>query len=325
MEEVFCKSALHRVREGRGLAWSVSPYRGCAHGCAYCYARGMYECLGYSDPSSFHRLILAKRNVARVLREELARGRWKGGEVALGTATDPYQPAEGKLRLTRGVLEALAEYRASLRVSPGARAIAFPVSLTTKSPLVVRDADLLRELGATVHLSLSSLDPNFRRHFEPGAPPPQARLRALRELRRRGVEAGVFLAPVLPFVTDRERDLEELAAACAWAGAAFVVPILLHLRPGVREGFLPRLAHRYPRLAVPYLRLYRRAYLAPDRARRIEERILSVLDRHGLAVEPPSRDFRPPAGREGEGFLGAGPQLSLWEGSGLGDRLSATG
>lgn len=305
VEEVSCRSALNRVREGRGFAWSVSPYRGCAHGCAYCYARGMYECLGYPDPSSFHRLILAKRNVAEVLREELGRGKGKGGEVALGTATDPYQPAEGRLRLTRRVLEVLAGYRVLIsgsRASGSGGRVVMRVSITTKSPLVVRDADVLRELQATVHLSLSSLDPGFWRHFEPGAPPPRARVLALRELRRQGVKAGVFLAPVLPFITDREKDLHELAAACAWAGASFVIPILLHLRPGVREGFLPRLADCYPRLAVPYLRLYRRAYLSPDTARRIEEGILSVLDRYGLRSEFPSPGSKAP-----------NPvQLSLW-------------
>ncbi len=298
VEEVSARSALHRVRGERGFCWSISPYRGCQHGCAYCYARGMYECLGYPDPSSFHRLILAKRNVAGVLREELARGKWKGGEVALGTATDPYQPAESRYRLTRGVLEVLAEYRARRASFSVNVAADFSVSVTTKSPLVVRDADVLRALGATVQVSVSSLRPGFWRHFEPGAPPPRARLRALEELRRQGIEAGVFLAPVLPFLTDGEKDLHELAAACSWAGASFVIPILLHLRPGVREGFLPRLAARYPRLTVPYLRLYRRAYLSPEQARHREEKILSILRRHGLKVGFPS----PAGAREDSGF-----------------------
>ncbi|MBI2460291.1 MAG: radical SAM protein [Candidatus Rokubacteria bacterium] len=249
-EEVQARGVLNPVR-GMGFRWSLNPYRGCTHGCHYCFARRYHSYLDLNPDRSFESVIFVKVNAPAVLREELARPSWRRELVAIGTATDPYQPVEGRYRLTRGILEILAEFRT-------------PASLVTKGTMVVRDRDVLAELGrrasATVSISLTTLDRDLWRRLEPGTPPPEQRLRAMGELARVGIRAGVLLAPIVPGLTATPRHLAPLLRAAADHGARFVVPNLLYLKPGVKEHFEAFLAAEAPDLLPLYRRLYPGAY-----------------------------------------------------------------
>ena len=202
--EVQCKSALNRVR-GMPFKWSLNTYRGCAHACHYCYARASHTYYGLNAGEDFETKIYVKVNVADVLRRELARPSWLGEQVALGTITDCYQPAEGRFRVTRGVLEALLERRN-------------PISMVTKSTLVLRDLDLLAELARVAHVrvyfTVTTMDPALWRVVEPGTPPPWKRLHVMRLLLQAGVPAGVLMAPILPGLTD-----SVAASLCRVSGA----------------------------------------------------------------------------------------------------------
>ncbi|HET7601893.1 MAG TPA: radical SAM protein, partial [Gemmatimonadales bacterium] len=186
-----CKSALNRVA-GMPFRWSLNPYRGCLHGCHYCYARATHAYLGMNADDDFSTRIQVKSNMPEVLRQELRRPSWQRERVALGTATDAYQPCEGRYRLTRRLLAALRDYQT-------------PVSVVTKSTLILRDLDLLVELarlpGTRVNVSITALDPALWKRLEPGTPPPQRRLEVMRRLAAAGVPCGVFMAPVLPGLT----------------------------------------------------------------------------------------------------------------------------
>lgn len=233
---------------GMPFRWSFNPYRGCEHACRYCYARRTHEYLGYDPWDDFERVILVKYDAPARLREELGRPSWRRELVAVGTATDPYQPLEGRLRITRASLEAFLEYRT-------------PVSLVTKSTLVVRDWDLLaalcREAPETwVWVSLSTLDARLARAVEPRAPPPARRLQAVTALARSGVRVGVLVAPVLPGITDAGGCLEVLVKAAADAGAGDVRANPLRLCDGARELYLDWLRGARPSLAPLYRRLY---------------------------------------------------------------------
>ncbi|WP_324715862.1 radical SAM protein [Carboxydochorda subterranea] len=238
--------AINPVR-GMPFRWSFNPYRGCSHACRYCYARRTHEYLGYNAGDDFDRVILAKLDAPERLRAELSQPSWRRDRIAVGTATDPYQPVEGRLRLTRRAIEVFVE-RAN------------PISLVTKSTLVMRDRDLLallsrRAPGTVVWVSVTTLDRSLARSVEPGAPPPHQRLRAVRELARAGVPAGVLIAPVLPGLTDSEQQIEELVRVAAEAGACDVAVHPLRLCEGARDvyrawllGYVPRLEHLYDRL-----------------------------------------------------------------------------
>ncbi|MFQ5933751.1 MAG: radical SAM protein, partial [Dehalococcoidia bacterium] len=211
-EETRCRSALNKV-EGMGFRWSLNPYRGCVHGCHYCFARRYHAYYDLSPGKDFTNIILVKVNVAQVLRKELSRPSWRRESVTLGTATDPYQPIEGKYRLTRSCLEAFVDLRS-------------PISLVTKGTMIVRDADLLAELtrkaGCVVCFSITSLDNDLVRELEPGTPPPQKRLKALEHLVQAGVIAGVLLAPIVPGITDDPESLKGVVKAAAAHGARFL-------------------------------------------------------------------------------------------------------
>jgi DNA repair photolyase len=270
LREIDCRVALNPV-SGMPFRWSLNPYRGCAHGCHYCYARTTHAYLDLDPDGDFSGVILVKRNVAEVLRRELA-GRRRREAVAVGTATDPYQPAEGRYRLTRACLEALRDFRT-------------PCWVTTKGPLVVRDADLLAAAGATVSISLPTVDPAVWRRVEPGTAHPRQRLRAVARLRAAGVRVGVLIAPVLPGLTDDADHLRAVARAAADHGAQFLAGHALFLKPGVREHYLGFLAAAYPELLALHRRLYARGpYLGPGARGRIAAQLAAARAEVGLAA-----------------------------------------
>ncbi len=225
--ETLCKTVLNPVR-GMSFRWSLNPYRGCSHSCHYCYARATHTYYGFNAGEDFETKILVKTNLLDVLRRELARPTWLGERVAIGTATDPYQPCEGRYRLTRRSLEALRDRRN-------------PLSLVTKSTLILRDLDLLSELAdltdVIVFFTVTTLDPAIWRKVEPGTPPPLQRLRVMQRLVEAGAPCGVFLAPILPGITDSAESIEAVAKAAKEHGAASFGTSMLRLAPFVKEHY----------------------------------------------------------------------------------------
>jgi DNA repair photolyase len=234
--------------------WTINVYRGCSHACAYCFARPTHEYLGLDIGADFDRKIVVKINAVEKLRAELAEPSWRGEPVAMGTNTDPYQRAEAKYRLTRGVLEALTEH-------------ANPFSILTKSPLVTRDLDILREAAqradVTVNFSIATLDERVWRLAEPGAPNPRRRVDAMAKLSAAGIRTGALMMPILPGLSDRPEQLRETVAAIEAAGGRLLGIGPLHLRPGVREHFLGWLRERDPQLHADYERRYAASDYAP--------------------------------------------------------------
>ena len=218
-----------------GFDASINPYRGCSHGCSYCYARPTHEYLGLSAGLDFETHILVKEDAPALLEKTLRAPGWKPEVIAISGVTDPYQPVERKLRITRGCLVVLAKYRN-------------PCSIITKSGLVTRDIDLLRELAehdaAAVNVSITSLDDSIRRVMEPRASPPHERLRAVEALANAGVPVGVLVAPIVPGLTDSE--IPALVAAAAAAGARTVRSVVLRLPHGVADLFEAWLARHFP-------------------------------------------------------------------------------
>ncbi|HEX3803677.1 MAG TPA: radical SAM protein [Solirubrobacteraceae bacterium] len=259
--EVHAKSILNRVPEASQMPfrWTVNPYRGCTHACAYCFARPTHEFLGLNAGRDFEREIVVKVNAPERLRAELARSRWQHEHVALGTNTDPYQWVEKRYELMRGIWEALRDARN-------------PCSLLTKSPLLLRDLDLMRELNAVTDfsaaLSIPTLDQKAWRATEPRSPNPSARLDALAELARAGIRTGVLVAPLMPGINDSPEQVREVVRLATEAGAGYVTGIALHLRRGVREVFMEWLAEQRPELVPRYEALYRRGAYMPVAERR---------------------------------------------------------
>jgi DNA repair photolyase len=237
-QEVTCRSALNPVK-GMPFNWTLNPYRGCTHACHYCFARRYQTQFELGPDDHFSAFILVKINVVEVLRKELDKPTWAREQVAVGTATDPYQPIEGHYKLTRRSLEALLAGRT-------------PVGLVTKGPMVVRDADLLAELGrhagCTVYLSVPSIDDDAWRALEPGTAHPLQRLRAVRTLRDAGVNAGVLMAPVVPGFTTQPAKLEATIKAIADHGAAFMGANLMYLKGGTKDHFMGFLAKEFPHM-----------------------------------------------------------------------------
>ena len=245
--EIACKSALNRV-QGMPFAWSLNPYAGCAHACVYCYARAHYALAGHGEPTGdFETRILVKMNFADVLRRELRRPSWRFQMVALGTVTDCYQPAEGRFRITRAALEAL-------------RDVANPLGMVTKSPLVLRDLDVLAELArlakVRVFFTVTTVDLSLWRTLEPGTANPYKRLEVMRRLNDAGVPAGVLLAPILPGITDSVESIEAVARAAADHGAAFFGTSALRLKATVRPGYFDFVNAEFPELLPRYERAY---------------------------------------------------------------------
>jgi DNA repair photolyase len=271
--EATCRSALTRVK-GMPFEWSLNPYRGCQHACVYCYAREYHAKMGRDIGAGFDREIEVKVNFAEVLREELARMRVLPHSVAIGTGTDPYQPCEGKYRITRACLEALRD-----------RSV--PLSIVTKSPMVVRDADVLadvaRRTGGEVRIffSVGTVDDGVWRSTEPGTASPAKRLAAMRRLREAGIKAGVLCAPVLPGLSDSEESLDAVARAAHEHGAYFFGSRVLKLDPHVKDYYLTFVAQEIPSLLPLYGAAYSRgAYGGGEYMREIERRIRQVRSRY---------------------------------------------
>ena len=275
--------------------YTVNPYRGCAHACTYCFARPTHAYLGMNGGEDFERRIVVKVNAVEALRAELRDPRWGGDHVALGTNTDPYQPAEGRYRLTRGICEALAE-------------AGNPFSILTKSSMIRRDIDVLAPAAAAglfrAALSIGTVDDEVARCSEPGAAPPSARLETLARLVEAGIPTGVLIAPILPGISDAPDQLEAVVRACVDAGASSITPIVLHLRPGVRELFEPWLEDVRPDLRERYARLYHRASgYAPEHQTRIAAQVQALCDEAGLVPRPAT--FRLATPRSTAPVLGA--------------------
>ena len=278
-----CRSALNRV-QGMGFSWSLNPYMGCVHRCTYCYVRAYEQRADRPSDDRYGRSIRVKINVADVLRRELARPTWKREEVAIGAATDPYQPAEGKYQLTRRCIEVLGAARN-------------PFSLITRGTMIVRDVDVLqaaaRRAEVGISFSLPTLDLDIWRKTEPGTAPPRQRLRALRVLVDAGIDVGVGIAPVLPGLTDTPERLEAVARAARDAGATGLWCNVLFLKPGTREHFLESLARYWPEQLPRYERLYTTAYLPPSETEPIKKRVaalrarVGIADRRRVKLEPP--------------------------------------
>jgi DNA repair photolyase len=271
-QEVRCQSALNRVK-GMPFEWTLNPYRGCTHACHYCYARRYHSQFELGADDDFASVILVKTNLVEVLHKELTGPRWKGDLVAVGTATDCYQPIEGHYKLTRRSLEALLASRT-------------PVGLVTKGPMVVRDKDVLLDLSriasCTVYVSVPTTDEEAWRRLEPGTAHPLKRLRAVRELVEAGVRAGVLMAPIVPGITSKRALLERTVKAIAEHGASFVGCSVLFLEGGTREHFTRLLADEFPHLVEGYRQLYAGKY-APSGYRREVSSVVGMLRRqYGL-------------------------------------------
>lgn len=227
--------------------WTINAYRGCSHSCLYCFARPTHDYLGLGIGEDFDRKIVVKVNAVDKLRSELRSPRWAGEGIAMGTNTDPYQRAEGKYRLTRGIVQALGD-------------AANPFSILTKSALVLRDLDVLTAAAArtkvNVSLSIGTLDERVWRATEPGAPNPQRRVDAIRTLVDAGIDVGVLIAPILPGMSDSREQLTAVIDAVIDAGAGSVTALALHLRPGVREHYLAWLSIYDRDLHARYLAAY---------------------------------------------------------------------
>jgi len=268
-----CRTALNRVRN-MGFKWSLNPYMGCAHQCTFCFVRAFEKIADRPSDARYGTSIRVKTNLVEVLRRELARRSWRREQVVVGTATDPYQPAEGRFRLTRGAIEALA-------------AAATPIGLITRGPLVIRDVDVLveasRRAKVGVTFSIPTLDPEIWRRTEPGTAPPRQRLRAIRTLIEAGVDASVGMAPILPGLSDDPAKMADVIRAARDAGATAVWANVLYLRPGTREHFLENLARDWPDLLPMYERLYAgRDYVTKATLDPVRHRVRSLAREHGL-------------------------------------------
>ncbi len=293
--EVRARSVLNRVPERSRMPfrWTVNPYRGCSHACVYCFARPTHTYLGFDAGRDFEREIVVKVNAPEVLRAELARPSWRGEHVALGTNTDPYQWVEGRYRLMEGIWEALRD---------AADGAGNPCSVLTKSPLLLRDLGLMREIAQrttiSASLSIPTLDERAWRATEPHTPHPRARLEAVAELNRAGIPTGVLVAPLMPGINDAPHQLEPLLQGALDAGAQSIGGVALHLRGEVRDVFMQWLQTRRPELVGRYQELYRRGAYAPREER---ERLAGLVRRGAGGASGrwrgfPSAPSGPPSG-----------------------------
>ena len=272
-QEVACRSALNPVK-GMPFNWTLNPYRGCTHGCHYCFARRYHVQFEMDSDDEFASVILVKRNFVEVLRRELDKPSWTREHVAFGTATDPYQPIEGHYKLTRGTIEALSRGRT-------------PAGLVTKGPMVVRDRDVLGDLtraaGCTVYMSVPTVDEDAWRVLEPGTAHPLQRLRAVRELVDAGINAGVLMAPIVPGFSSSAAKLERTVKAIADHGARFVGCNVMHLQDGTRTHFMKFVEREFPAMRPRFEKLYVKKY-APDWYRKEVQGMVRILqERYGLS------------------------------------------
>lgn len=265
--ETPAKSVINSVA-GMPFRWSVNPYRGCYHGCVFCYARRTHTFLEDDGVTRWGSRVYVKINAPAVLRSELSKRSWKHEAVAVGTVTDPYQPLEGRYRLTRGILEALRDYDT-------------PASVITRSPLIVRDVDVLKQLastaGVSVAVSIATMDATLARDLEPTVAPPEKRLLAVRMLAEAGIRVNVALAPVLPNITDAPENIESVVRAAKAAGAASVWHNTLHLHEVTRDAFFGYLRSKHPELIAQYASAYRGKYAPREVHETIEARVARAM------------------------------------------------
>jgi DNA repair photolyase len=248
VQEIYCKTLLNKIDVPRfPFKWTMNPYRGCRHACTYCYARPTHEFLGMDSGKDFDTKVFAKVNAPEVLRKELQRRSWRNESIAIGTASDPYEPAEAEYKITRRLLKVLQDFHN-------------PVTITTKGVLVRRDVDILAELSqvADVHVnfSIGTINEKVWRTMEPGTPRPEARLEAMQYLVENGVSAGVNMAPLLPGISDDEANMQAVAEAAYDHKAQYLSANVLNLKPGAKAWFIPLLKESYPHLVSAYNRLF---------------------------------------------------------------------
>jgi len=275
------KSLLNRCVSNRNLpfTWTINPYRGCEFACKYCYARYTHEFMEMRDGVEFEQKIYVKQHAADLLRHDLRRVK-PGEAIALGTATDPYQPAERRYEITSGILEEFARHRG------------FGLGIVTKSNLIVRDVDLLREVAQnnvlSIHVTVTTLNVEVARILEPRAPRPDLRMDAVRQLSQAGLNVGVSSSPVLPGITDSPADLEAVVKAAAAAGARHIFAGALFLKPCSAAVFLPFLEQHFPQLVENYRDRYRdRSFLPPSYGKRIAQLIASLRQKYGIGHGDP--------------------------------------
>ncbi|MGA7219890.1 MAG: radical SAM protein [Candidatus Sulfotelmatobacter sp.] len=275
------KSLLNRCTSGRGMpfTWTVNPYRGCEFGCQYCYARYTHEFMEMRDGKEFEQKIYVKQQAAGLLRHDLRRVK-AGESIALGTATDPYQPAERRYEITRGILEEFARHQG------------FELGIVTKSNLVVRDVELLREVARqntlSVHITVTTMDTELARILEPRAPRPDLRMDAVRQLSAAGITVGVSCSPVLPGITDSASNLEAVVQAAAAAGARHIFAGALFLKPCSAAIFLPFIERHFPHLIENYRQRYRdRAFLPESYGKRICQLVARLRQKYGISRADP--------------------------------------
>jgi DNA repair photolyase len=301
--EMPARTILNRCQNPQmPFRWTINPYRGCEFGCVYCYARYTHEFLELRDPMDFERRIFVKRMAAQVLAHTLSRTPIGSDPIAIGTATDPYQPAERKYGLTRSMLEVFAQLGG------------LQLSITTKSALIVRDLDLLLAINArsrlSVNFSLITLNRRLQRTLEPRAPRPELRLRALAELSRAGIRSNLLMMPVIPGLTDAPASIESVARAARRAGASEVWWRSLFLKPSAAARFIPFVKQHFPDVAPRIDEFYARAVYAP---RTYDERLGALFDRmrakYGFTIG--HREHREPPRAASPSALASGTQLAL--------------
>ena len=271
-QEVSCRSALNRVK-GMPFNWTLNPYRGCTHACHYCFARRYQTQFALGPDDEFSSVILVKTNLVEVLKRELDHPSWTRENVAFGTATDPYQPIEGHYKLTRRSLEVLLAGRT-------------PVGLITKGPMVVRDKDILAEMsrsfGTTVYMSVPTVDEHAWSTLEPGTAHPLQRLRAVRQLRDAGVDAGVLMAPLVPGFSTEPRQLDATVKAIASHGAAFVGANVMFLKEGTRDHFLGFIRSEFPHLLEGFEKMYRGPYAPKGYTEAVSQMVSTLQQRYDI-------------------------------------------
>ncbi|HWZ46001.1 MAG TPA: radical SAM protein [Candidatus Saccharimonadales bacterium] len=265
------------------FAWAINPYRGCEFACKYCYARYTHEFMELREGLDFERRIFVKQHTGWLLRQELKKVR-PDQSIAIGSATDPYQPAERRFEVTRSILEELARHQG------------LKIGLITKSNLIVRDLPALQAVAAgnqlSVYLTITTLRADLARLIEPRAPRPDLRLLAVRKLVEAGIHTGVSLAPVLPGITDSPCDLEDVVRASAEASAFHIMSGALFLKPCSEKVFMPFLEEKFPHLTPVYKDRYSNgAFLSPEYARRISQLVSKYSEKHhvGGGKRPPAR------------------------------------
>ena len=270
------RSLLSKVVSQRNLpfTWAINPYRGCEFACKYCYARYTHEFMELRDGVDFERKIFIKQHAAELLRHELKKVK-RGEQISIGTATDPYQPAERRFEVTRAILEEFARHSG------------LEIGIVTKSNMVTRDAEIFRRIAEKnelfVNVTVTTVDVELARKVEPRAPRPDLRLEAVRQLSLAGVNVGVICAPVLPEITDRPRDLEALVKAASEAGAKYVYANALFLKPCSAAVFLPFLESEFPKLVDVYRARYReRAFLPKGYAERLSRLMSALREKYGF-------------------------------------------